>query len=116
MASSMQTQILEQLSILDEALLQPDKFVGLKLAVGSEIPGFGHDTRVSEVTDEKSSLVAFRQSTRPVSRFRVARFDTSAQTAWYARYVLFRSLNVSDGRARGRRGGHPGPDRRHLAR
>jgi hypothetical protein len=48
----MHTQVFEHLSILDEALLQPDKFIGLKLAVHSAIPGFGHDTRVSEATDE----------------------------------------------------------------
>lgn len=61
----MQTQILEQLSILDEAVLQPDKFIGLKLAVGSEIPGFGHDTRLSEVTDENRVLLRSRNQRVP---------------------------------------------------
>ena len=65
MASSMHTQVFEHLSILDEALLQPDKFIGLKLAVGSEIPGFGHDTRVSELTDDNRDLFP---TTRPVAR------------------------------------------------
>jgi hypothetical protein len=53
----MHTQVLEQLSILDEALLQPDKFIGLKLAVRSEIACFGHDTRVSELMDENRDFI-----------------------------------------------------------
>jgi hypothetical protein len=52
----MDTQVFEYLSILDDALLQPSKFIGLEMAVGSEIPGFGHDTRVSEVRDENRDL------------------------------------------------------------
>lgn len=65
MASSMHTQVFEHFSILDEALLQPHKFIGLEMAIGSEIPGFGHDTRVSELTDENRDLFP---TPRPVSR------------------------------------------------
>jgi len=65
MASSMHTQVFEHLSILDEALLQPHKFIGLEMAIRSEIPRFGHDTRVSELTDENRDLFP---TTRPVSR------------------------------------------------
>jgi hypothetical protein len=52
----MGAQVFEHLSILDDALLQPHKFIGLEKAVGSEIPGFGHNTRVSELWDENRDL------------------------------------------------------------
>jgi hypothetical protein len=63
----MQTQVFEHLSIFDEALLQPHKFIGLEMAVHSEIPGFGHDKRVSELRDENRDLFP---RTSPVSRSR----------------------------------------------
>lgn len=69
MASSMHAQVLEYLSILDEALLQPHNFIGLDMAVGGEIPGFGHDTTVSELTDEN------RASSPPHVPFPGPRFD-----------------------------------------
>src|SRR3970040_1034371 len=85
MSSSIHTQVLEQLSILDEALLQPDKFIGLKLAVGSEIPGFGHDTRVSEVTDENRVLLPSGNQHVPFpGLIALGRGVATASYPWYA--------------------------------
>ena len=42
MASSMLAQVGEELSVLDQTLVQPGKLLGLETAVGCEISGFSH--------------------------------------------------------------------------
>jgi len=68
MASSMLAQVGEELSVLDQTLVQPGKLLGLETAVGCEISGFSHPPK---------SIGAVRQkplspTIRPLSRLRAS--------------------------------------------
>ena len=68
MASSMLAQVGEELSVLDQTLVQPGKLLGLETAVGCEISGFSHPPK---------SIGAVRQkplspTISPLSRLRAS--------------------------------------------
>jgi hypothetical protein len=64
----MLAQIIEHLSILGQAVIQPGEIVGLETAVCTEISGFRHVIRVSGCRDRNP-----KHDSRNTSRFQVAR-------------------------------------------